>query len=425
MAKNITVIGAGASGLTAAISAAGKGAQVTILEAQERPGRKLLVTGNGRCNLTNTSAHLPEEYHGSGADLARRLTGRFGAKETLEFFSQLGLLTQEKNGCVYPCTMQSDSVLDVLLAELRIRRVNFKFSQKILRITDNGWSEDDALRYAIETPSWVYRADAVILACGSMAAPSTGASEAGYLLAQTLGHRVIAPRPALVPLASDFSYLNRFAGVRCRAKLTLLQGGEKIAEETGELQWTKYGISGIVAFQLSRYVSTGGKGYSLQIDLLPDHTAGELEALLSVRAAQLNQESTTVLLRGILNEKMIKVILECASAPAAAAGEKLTQKSCADLKESDIRSICRAVKCFSVPVTGTRSFDQAQVCAGGVDCTEVTDHLESVLHRDLYFAGELLDVDGPCGGYNLQWAFTSGYLAGQYAAADSSDFGKE
>ncbi len=408
MAKNIAVIGAGASGLTAAIAAARQGASVTVLEAQGAPGKKLLVTGNGRCNLTNLSADLPDAYYGSGSELARSVTRRFGAREILDFFSGLGLLTQEKNGCVYPYTMQAGSVLDVLLAELRRLHVNLKFNQKILRITDRG--NDAGKQYAIETPGWTYEADAVILSCGSMAAPSTGASGEGYLLAQTLGHTVITPRPALVPLTSGFPYLNRFAGVRCRAKLTLFCNGRVLGEDTGELQWTNYGISGIVAFQLSRHVRADAEGpYEMQIDLVPDYSAKELQGILSLRAKELPGESVTVLLRGIINEKMIKVLLN-------EAGENLTQKSCTDLTEEEIASIIRRIREFRIPVTGTRSFEQAQICAGGVDCSGITDQLESRLHRNLYFAGEMLDVDGPCGGYNLQWAFSSGFLAGRKAA---------
>ncbi len=408
MAKTIAVIGAGASGLTAAIAAARCGAQTTILEAQSSPGKKLLVTGNGRCNLTNLSAALPEAYFGSGAALARSVTERFGVRETLDFFSGLGLLTQEKNGCVYPYTMQAGSVLDVLLAELRRLHGNLKFGQKILRITDRGDREEK--QYAIETAGWKYEADAVILACGSMAAPATGATGDGYLLAQTLGHTVITPRPALVPLDSSFPYLNRFSGVRCRAKLTLLCKGKVLGEDTGELQWTKYGISGIVAFQLSRHVRADEEGpYEMQIDLVPDYRAEELQGMLCARAKELAGESVTVLLRGILNEKMIKVLLNEAE-------EGLTQKCCTDLTGEEIGAICRELKEFRIPITGTRSFDQAQICAGGVDCSEITDDLESRLHKNLYFAGEMLDVDGPCGGYNLQWAFSSGFVSGVHAA---------
>ncbi|MCD7716550.1 MAG: NAD(P)/FAD-dependent oxidoreductase [Lachnospiraceae bacterium] len=509
MAKNVMIIGAGAAGLTAAISAARTGANVTVLEAQERPGRKLLVTGNGRCNLTNISENLAEQYRGSGAALASKLLRQFDAKAALEFFHGLGLLTQEKNGYVYPYTAQASSVLDVLLAELRRLKVKLKFSQEIteiidfesavgLQISSNGrnqeWSArresnlQTAARFAVVTPTWTYQADAVILACGSKAAPSTGASGEGYLLAQALGHTIVDPRPALVPLTSHASFLNRAAGVRCRAGVTLLRKHfsegdtaqnssaatddhrgfgnrtlphrkdtgpsqyEEIAQDIGELQWTNYGVSGIVIFQLSRYIAgdadysksivykankaniantenrtvkaiTANKAeYALCIDFFPDYSEQYLKDLLTKRAAELPKEPVSVLLRGLLNEKLIPAVLEQAeNAPDSDIGRQQEQAVklpavCKDLKQTDITGICRSLKSFYLPVTGTKSFDQAQICAGGVDCREITDELESRLHSGLYFAGEMLDVDGPCGGYNLQWAWTSGYIAGASAS---------
>ncbi len=407
MSGTLVVVGAGASGMMAAISAARHGAQVTILEAQDHAGKKLLVTGSGRCNLTNLSERLPDSYHGSGKKLAAKTVRTFGAPETLTFFHELGLLTMEKNGWVYPYTMTSGAVLDVLMTELRRLSVNMKFNQKILVIRDLKAEGGNGPRYEIETPSWTYQADALLLACGSMAAPSTGAGRDGYLLAQALGHSMIRVRPALVPLSLDFPWLNRLSGVRSLAKLTLRKEGKEIASEAGELQWTRYGISGIVTFQISRFLTEEPSGYTLQIDFLPDYQMEELFVLLCERAKELGKEPVSVLLRGFVHEKLIRILLETAHVSRAA---------CADLKEEDLTALIQTMKNFSVPVRGTRSFDQAQICAGGVDCSEVTGELESRLHDGLYFAGELLDVDGPCGGYNLQWAWSSGYLAGKAAA---------
>ncbi len=472
MVKNIIVIGAGTAGLTAAVSAARSGANVTVLEAQERPGRKLLVTGNARCNLSNTAENLFEQYRGTGAALASRLLREFDAQATLDFFHGLGLLTQVKNGYIYPYTAQSSSVLEVLLAELRRWKVKLKFSQDITEILDLGLSESlehvdkdknnrsahqrgqttidmehcqrSMARFAVVTPTWTYHADAVILACGSKAAPSTGASEKGYLLAQKLGHSIQKPCPALVPLTSNAPFLNRVAGVRCRAGVTLLRhsapgdsivkncsaagnagkGGnisrqenvllyEEIARDTGELQWTNYGVSGIVIFQLSRYMTfeiNQKTKYALRIDFFPDYSDRELAELLTRRAEELAKEPVSVLLRGLLNEKLISVVLDQSMNPAG---------NNEDLKQEDIIHISRTMKAFYLPVTGTKSFDQAQICTGGVDCREITDNLESRLHSGLYFAGEMLDVDGPCGGYNLQWAWASGFLAGASASREA------
>ncbi|MCD8023594.1 MAG: FAD-dependent oxidoreductase, partial [Lachnospiraceae bacterium] len=497
MSKSIIIIGAGAAGLTAAISAARAGANVTILEAQERPGRKLLVTGNGRCNLTNhalastqqirsafyeagsqslserressrssdgifadqrrggdsTASVHPEAlfqeqpvYHGTGAALAHKLISAFDAKETISFFKSLGLLTIEKNECVYPYSMQASSVLEVLLAECRRLHVKVKFSQKILRIHENkacntGSQKNEDLgnvqtqtrtavesdfRFSVETPGWTYHADAIILACGSPAAPSTGASEACYQPAKTLGHTIIDPQPALVPLTCHSVFLNQLTGVRCRAEVTLVRlnkrhtakgsetGGQKqrnkadtkiVAKDTGELQWTKYGVAGIVVFQLSRYLQNkisrirnnpAGENtqqqtdrisstptsqyYELLINFLPDSTAEVLEQLLLERANDLAWESTSVLLRGILNEKLISPILE-----VAFTGSGYDPKVCAKLSRQDCVRICQTIMDFRLPVTGTKSFEMAQICAGGVDCREITDTLESCLQKGLYF----------------------------------------
>lgn len=452
MGKTVIVIGAGAAGLMAGISAARCGAEVTILEAQELPGRKLLVTGNGRCNLTNTAKNLPQKYHGTGAALAQKLTEEFGSDDTLRLFGELGLLTQSKEGLIYPYSSQASSVLDVLLAELRRWNCKLKFSQKIERIIDHQTEKNNAnrttaannTRFSVITPTWTYSADALILACGSKAAPQAGAIDSGYSLAKSLGHTIIPLRPALVPfVCSRYFTEQEFAGVRCHAKVTLLHSesglwtdttAKVLSSDTGELQWTQYGVSGIVIFQLSRYFTdapeldskkasndskqarkrcnhTDPVNYVLRIDFLPDYTRKRLKEILLRRAAELAKEAPSVLLRGLLNGKMIPRIL-------SRAGQGRVPKTCGELEEAFIDELIQTMKVYMLPVTGTKSFDQAQICAGGVDCRELTSRLESKLHEGLYFAGEMLDVDGPCGGYNLQWAWTSGYLAGQYAAEE-------
>ncbi|MCD7955890.1 MAG: NAD(P)/FAD-dependent oxidoreductase [Lachnospiraceae bacterium] len=517
MPSNVIVIGAGASGLMAAISAARAGAEVTVLETQEKAGRKLLVTGNGRCNLTSTDPALPEQYHGSGARLARMLTAeKMDVAATLAFFHDLGLLTTEKNGGIYPYTMQASSVLDVLLAETRRLRVKMKFSQEITGIRPPHEENSAESCYQIVTPAWTYRADAVILACGSLASasdkvrafsgacrPQSGSAKAdeacprrdkpfareasspfgrdirgasaserfhsGLQLAQSLGHSIVEPRPALVPLVcmGDFSERS-CAGVRCHAKVTLLHSTsrfwsvcqprsgsqnadatcrrakargrfqtdtttEVLASETGELQWTNYGLSGIVIFQLSRFMysakaqkedakkETGYRklppqaqqhpivNYVVNIDFFPEYEDSELETLLKKRAGELSGEPASVLLRGFLNEKLIPLVLR-------RAGMGHSPAYCSEITDAYLKELIITVKNYRMPLDGTKSFDQAQICAGGVNCAEITDQLESRNHRKLYFAGEMLDVDGPCGGYNLQWAWTSGYLAGKYAA---------
>ncbi|MCC8046149.1 MAG: aminoacetone oxidase family FAD-binding enzyme [Clostridiales bacterium] len=460
MPTRVIVIGAGASGLMAAISAARTGAEVTVLEAQKKAGRKLLSTGNGRCNLSSTDPMLPEKYHGSGAGLASLLTAeKMDAAATLAFFHSLGLLTTEKNGGIYPYTMQASSVLDVLLSETRRLRVKMKFSQEITSILPPDKNNSVKSCYQIVTPTWTYQADAVILACGSTASanceavfqmqtrPAASANarafSSGLQLAQSLGHSIVEPRPALVPLVCMGDFPERScAGVRCHAKVTLLHSTsrfwtdvttEVLASETGELQWTNYGLSGIAIFQLSRFMYSAKAqkedakkmsavrktapqtqtqpivNYVVDIDFFPEYEESELDVLLKKRVRELSGESASVLLRGILNEKLIPLVLQ-------RAGMGHPPAYCSEISDAYIKELIITMKNYRMLIDGTQSFDQAQICAGGVDCAEVTEQLESRLHKNLYFAGEMLDVDGPCGGYNLQWAWTSGYLAGQYAA---------
>lgn len=407
--RKILVIGGGAAGMMAAIAAARQGAAVTLLDGMDRPGRKLLVTGNGRCNLTNMDDRLHTRYYGSGADLADKITGKYDGGWTREFFLELGLFSVEKNGYVYPCSMQSGSVLDVLMAELRRLRVKMKLKEKAVSVRENpagGWS--------VLTQTWQYEADGVILACGSRAMPSTGSDGSGYSLAKQLGHSLIPPAPALVPITCKEKFLTSASGVRCRAEVSLYResrGQRKaISSEIGEVQWTSYGVSGIVVFQLSRFVSGGNAGsYSLELNLLPEQEQMVLKKLLQKRAAEIPEEKTAVLMHGLLHEKLVPLILQQAQISAKA--------PCSSLTKEKINDILNAAMHFTLQVTGTKDFDVCQVCSGGVDCREVSaDTLESKIKKNLYFAGEILDVDGPCGGYNLQWAWASGYLAGISAA---------
>lgn len=406
MEKRIIVAGAGASGLMAAITAARCGAQVTILEAMERPGKKLLITGNGRCNLTNMDPDLEKSYYGRDASFAEPVIAQFGAADTREFFEELGLLTVEKNGYVYPYTGQSSSVWNVLLAEIRRLGVRLKLTEKIaaIRKEDGVW--------CVSTATWTYQADCLILCCGSQCAPQTGSDGSGYRLAEMAGLRQNRVAPALVPLVCKEHFLGKLAGVRCHARVTLVDGqGAVIRTETGEVQWTKYGISGIAVFQLSRYVSLSDRpeAFRVVLDLFDSFQPETVIDLLTKRSVELGSEKVPVLLEGLLNEKLIPVLLE-------RAGISLKTR-CQDLSFEAIQTLVQLGTQFSLTVQGTKGFNVCQVCAGGIDTSQIFPKtMECRRIPGLYFAGELLDIDGPCGGYNLQWAWSSGYVAGKHAA---------
>ena len=419
MVKHVLVAGAGASGLMVAITAARSGAKVTILEAMDRPGRKLLITGNGRCNLTNLEPGLPDAYHGADPAFAKSVIEQFPPEATLAFFHELGLLTTDRGGYVYPYTNQASSVLEVLLAEVRRLKIKLKLSEKIEQISrEKG-------QWKVQTATWTYTCDSLILCCGSKCMPKTGSDGSGYTLAASAGLSVHTPTPALTPLLCEEKFLSSLAGVRCHARITLLCGHgtsansavssakntEIVASECGELQWVKYGISGIAVFQLSRYVSCAHKGerFAIEIDLLDAYSDDKVLSLLRTRAQALSQEKVSVLLRGLLPEKLIPIVQEKAGIMAKA--------TCDALNEASYSAILHTCRAFRLNVTGTKSFDTCQVCAGGVDPSALSPETMGCRSiPELYFAGELVDVDGPCGGYNLQWAWSSGYVAGRHAA---------
>ena len=260
--KKVVIVGAGASGMMAAIAAARNGAAVTVLEAMERPGRKLLLTGNGRCNITNTDPELPELYYGSGSSHASSVIPQMDAEAVCKLFEELGLLTIQKNGYVYPYTGQASSVLEVLLTELQRLKVKLKYNEKVdelLRQEDNTW--------LVRTATWQYPADAVIMACGSCAAPLTGSDGSGYRIAEQAGYRVNTPAPALVSLCCEEQFLPALAGVRSRAAVSLYDesGNHLIRKESGELQWTKYGVSGIDFSAFTFCVSTESNKFGSSI----------------------------------------------------------------------------------------------------------------------------------------------------------------
>lgn len=405
MKRSIIVIGGGASGLMAAITAAREGAHVTLLEAMEKPGKKLLMTGNGRCNLTNLDFSRADCYRSSENSFWQQVLPQFDYQQTMAFFEEIGLFLQERNGGIYPLTDQAASVVDRLILEIQKLPIKLKCREKVRNIqrTQNLWQ--------VFTETWHYEGDAVILATGSKAVPITGSDGSGYELAKAAGHTVQTPFPALVPLKCRESFVKKLAGLRSRSVVTMTivskdQKTKACYSEAGELQWTEYGISGIVVFQLSRYASYAlqqGDQVKISIDCLPSVSEDQLLSRLSSHT----EESLSDALVGILPKKMIPVILDLCQS------KNLSAKS----DPAKLKEICHTIKHLHLTVTGTRSFDQAQVCAGGVSVSEINpDTMESRICPGLYFTGELIDVDGICGGYNLQWAWATGYLAGKSSA---------
>ncbi|MCD8082674.1 MAG: NAD(P)/FAD-dependent oxidoreductase [Clostridiales bacterium] len=408
MERQILIIGGGAAGLMAGIQAARSGADVTILEHMDRVGRKLLSTGNGRCNMTNLSIR-PEHYRCGQKQFPMRILDRFSVWDTLTFFDEIGIETKNKGGYIYPNSEQASAVLDALRLEADHRGVRVVVGCEVLGVRK---PKDSHSRFLVETTLGEYQGSALILSAGSKAARVTGSDGSGYRLAEAFGHRIIKPLPALVALRCEEGFFKQLAGVRCEAGVKLNCGGRTIAADKGELQLTDYGISGIPAFQVSRFASKAidhRQRVTAQIDFLPSKSMGDTAQFLNVRKNNLSYRRAGDFLLGVVNKKIAAVLLKRSGIDS--------EKQVSALNESELEALVRGLKQFEATVTGTNPFEQAQVCCGGVDTGQIRPNsLESKLVPGLYFAGEILDVDGVCGGYNLQWAWSTGAIAGRCAA---------
>jgi hypothetical protein len=394
--------------MTAAIAAARSGAAVTILEHMERPGKKILSTGNGRCNLTNLK--MDETcFRSSDVAFPMQVIKRFSEIETLEFFHQLGIMTKSKNGYIYPNSEQASAVLDTLVMELENRHVRVVTDCEVRTVTKkNG-------EFQVQTSKGQFQAETLILATGSKAAPATGSDGSGYALAQTFGHRLVKPLPALVQLRCNGKYFKQLAGVRVEARVTLESEHKVLASDLGEVQLTDYGISGIPTFQVSRYAAAAldeGKKVFAMLDFLPYMTDAEVADMIRSRQTSLGYRPAEEFLTGVIHKKLAVVLYKIAEISLSA------QTSSVGAKKID--KLCSLLKHFAVEVTATNSFEQAQICCGGIATDEIDPvSMESRREPGLYLVGELLDVDGICGGYNLQWAWSTGMIAGTHAAAFS------
>lgn len=386
------IIGAGASGMIAALTAAKRG-QVILLERQARFGRKLLSTGNGRCNLTNLDLSL-RHYHGADAAFCRPALAQFGSEQTLDFFHALGLLTTvQQDGRVYPLSDSANSVLDVLRLHLeQNERVSIQTGCEIRALSRKKG------RFLAQSDVGEFSGDCAIICAGGAAGSKLGGTDMGYRLLESFGHRRTALHPALVQLKTAPDYVRALKGVRCPVRARF--GAQ---ERLGELQFTEFGVSGPVIFELSREVSVAGRGM-LVLDLLPQIEPDALCALVAQRCAALPQLPAEDLLTGMLHNRLGRTLLRVCGLSA--------QTPCGDL--GDCAALCRLIKHWELPVLGTMGFDAAQVTVGGIRTDEFDpETLQSRRCPGLYAAGEVLDIDGDCGGYNLQWAWSSGYLAGQ------------
>lgn len=400
----IGILGGGASGMAAAIAASeNENARVILLERQGRVGRKLQATGNGRCNLTNLHA-LEGGYHGENAEFAAWALESFGPQAVLQWFRTLGLYTvAEQSGRVYPYSDQANSVVDVLRFGLDRPNITVRlgFEAEKVRKTQEG--------FLVSSAEETVKCNRLIVACGGLAGTKLGGTMWGYKILRSLGHHCTRLRPALVQVKTSWGGVAGLKGVRCNCRVQILRNEEVFAESTGELQFTEFGLSGPVMFEVSRDVCQGAGEWTCKLDFLPELSEEMVKSEL-MRRKNTNLPAGE-LFTGILHNRLGRVLSQ-------ETGIRQTTPI-SELSHWELGQAAHLAKCFAVNLTEPLGMDAAQVTAGGVFTTEFHERtMESRLVPGLYACGEVLDIDGDCGGYNLQWAWSSGRLAGLSAGKE-------
>ncbi len=396
---NVVIVGGGASGLTASIIASYGNHQVTILEKNNKCGKKLLMTGNGKCNYFNNDFTI-RHYHSSNIDLLATIINDSSKTKILNFFDSLGLVGKIKNNYFYPVTNQALTVNQLLIRKARSNGVNIQTNIEVINIKYDG-------KYHIFTNNGEYEADILVLSTGSKAYPITGANGFGYECCKAFNHHIVKPLPALVQLKSNFKYCHEWNGLRCDVILALYINDELWREEQGEIQLTDYGISGIALYQLSshavRCLDRGDK-VDIKINFLP-WLKESVSDYLNKRNNLLLDNNISELLDGMLHYKISNILLKKNNIPYEARYDQLSSQQKNNLF-NDLTN-------FKLMINDYNGYDKAQVCSGGVPLTEINiETMASLKQENLYLIGELLDVDGECGGYNLGFAWLSGILAG-------------
>lgn len=408
--KTVLVVGGGPAGMMAALAAAGRGASVTLLDRMDKPGKKILVTGNGRCNITNARPE-PARYHGAPAAFTESVLRSFSVPQTLGFFKALGLpCVEEEEGRVYPSCGQASAVVDVLRFEMERRNVRVQVGADVHRLTRAGGT------FKAETKDGrSFAADRAIVAAGGKAGPQWGSDGSGLELLKALGHRVTPLFPVLVQLNLRAAFLKAVDGVRFNGAAAVLDQGRVVREETGEIQLTDYGASGIPVLDLSRAAGEcllQKREPMLELRLLPGRSAADLLTEIEGRLSSRPDETLDRALLGLVHAHLLPVLLQ-------AAGFKNKHLACRHAPPENARRLAELLKRWTAPITGTQPWSRAHVTAGGVDAAELTaGTLESKIVPGLFLAGEVIDVDADCGGYNLQWAWSSGQAAGVHAAGN-------
>ena len=406
--KDLLIIGGGAAGMMAAISAARAGARVTLLERNNRVGRKILATGNGRCNFSNIGTDI-SHFSGQNPKFAWSALGNFSVEETIEFFEDLGIAHKvEAEGKVFPMSDQASSILDVLLYELNNLGINLVTDVLIKQVYKKGDSFT-----ALSEDGQSFTGQTLIIATGGKAMPASGSDGSGYELAGSFGHQVTELFPALVQLMLEGPYFKRLEGVKFPGRAQLLSKGKVLFVDEGDILFTNYGISGPPILQISRRAGQlllEKKEAILKVNILSSLSREQVADQLKRRFRSGGRKTAEESLIGLINKRLIPVIL-------LEAGLSDLKKPAGQISTAEEERILDLLQEWTFEIKGTRSWPNAQVTAGGIRTKEINQkNMESKIVPGLFFAGEIIDIDGLCGGYNLQWAWSSGWIAGQEAA---------
>jgi len=399
--EDMIIIGAGASGLCAAISSARAGKRVMLLEQNNKTGKKILVSGNGKCNIGNKTINT-SRFHSQNPDFIEKVLQGYDFKVIEKFFTSLGLeLIEGKEGKMFPMSMQASSVVELLEYEAKRLGVEILCNAAVTGITQK------ADTFTLKTTQGIRVCEKLVLASGSPAAPQLGGSNSGYAFATKMGHSLIPRHPSLVQLCSQEGWVKSCAGVKVAGVATLYANGEQITQKEGDLLFTNYGISGLAILDLSREVSTRLAHFDyceLSLDLMPKQSKERLTNLLLKRINQKSEKPIGLWLQGVIHKKLIAIILK---------QSKCKAKIESQLNRKEIGKLVYAMKNLKLSINDTKGFQGAEVATGGIDTREVDPKtMESKLVPNLYFAGEILDVDGDRGGFNFHFAWVCGLRVG-------------
>ena len=398
---DLVVIGAGASGMMAAITATRAKQTVCVIEKLDKAGKKLYATGNGKCNFTN-EVMTPDCFYGDKTFIEHVLE-EFSVQNCLDFFHSIGICAKSKNGYLYPNSEQAGSIVTALVQEMERLNVKTYFETQVQEIVP------DYAQVEVYTNKGCFIGKRVIIATGLLASPKLGSDGSLFEILKGLGHRFSPILPTLCGYYCKGMPFKKVSGVRAQGRVSAMIDGKVLAADTGEIQFTEYGLSGIPVFQISHVLSKGlyeKAKVEIAVNLLPDFEQNELLCELEYRRNLFAEQTMEYFLNGLINQKL---------------GDYLLEKTRLDrdmfvssLSDADLYRLCENLQSITVNVTKYRDYEFAQVCMGGIPVSDISiENLESAIVPNLHFTGEILDVDGICGGYNLHFAWATGYIAGK------------